>query len=136
MEKTPSGWRPCVHPEGMLYYRGEIELMIYGRLQVLIFLTDANICDADVLGEVAKIKQLIIAKIEKHKDHLETKVKFLEVVLERTVDNEKKLWQYYIVQRSSRHIFWLDEHSVEPNVYQGAASEEHIGEQSMIYSLN
>lgn len=111
----------------MLYYRGEIDLMIYGKSQKLIFLTDTNICDANVLGEITKIGQLIKAKMEEHKD-LEMRVKSLEVVLERTVDKEDILWQYYIVQRSSRHIFWLDQHSVEPNVYQGAASEEHIGE--------
>lgn len=53
-------------------------------------------------------------------------IKFSEVVLEAK-DSENGVWEYYIVDHESQHLFWLGKHQLQTGIYKGAESAAHIG---------
>lgn len=120
--KQPEGWEPCVHPEGMLYHRK--------TAQDIVFLTDADVCEVDVLQKVnhasSELEVRIAQFLSRHKSMIPIDHFPLEVVLEAE-DPKGDEWEYYIVDHASQHILWVHRHTLTTNIYKGAESEAHIG---------
>ena len=104
---SPSGWQACVHPEGQRYHRSRIEGIHY--------ITESNVCNEDEFENIRKFSAEIQTRIQRKRNNSEFPVNHeLEVVLELGRNEMKTpVWQYYIVDNTDRHIFWLEGHCAD-----------------------
>ena len=119
----PAGWESCIHPEGLLYHRGE---KLCGNLRVTIN-TDVDVCNEklheNVEKAIVKLQNLIL---EKSQIISASFFGPIEAVLE-PLNEELTKWGYYLAYHGLQHLFWLDDHRIETTIYHGAESKNHVG---------
>lgn len=94
------------------------------------YVTDADLADGEVLDFVENLVQCMAEEFETNK----TLPGQFDVVFEQLEEG----WGYYMVDHSSRSIFWL--HSFDaswiPSQILGLPSYEHMGESNEILGRN
>lgn len=98
-----------------------------------MYLTDADLSKDSICNKVGKAIHAIKAKLISNRKRRMKTLTTIEIVLDSD-DFEKDWteWIYYCVDKKAQHLFWLDDHILEPNIDQGAESEAHVGELSFL----
>ncbi|KAK7017521.1 hypothetical protein VNI00_018600 [Paramarasmius palmivorus] len=95
-ERLPPGWKEFLHPEGARYFMYEPKRLY----------TDANIYDDSILSHMNSLIGQYDQYIHRHNIHLSSHV---NVVFDLSIDSEEEVrCKYYLVDHSTRMIFWLD----------------------------
>lgn len=94
-----------------------------------MFLTDADIFKRDLFSKVNSAIQEIQSKLQANRKKSILKSKAIEIVLDSDdfEGTDWKDWNYYCIDKETRHLFWLDEHTLDTAVYQGPESNTRIG---------
>ena len=90
-----------------------------------MFLTDSDVCQPKVFERVELVIGEIKEKVLQAKGEL--KLEEIDVVLEAD-DTLGSEWEYYLIDHSTRHLFWLHKFTISTSVYKGAESNAHVGE--------
>ncbi|KAF9227021.1 hypothetical protein BS17DRAFT_764376 [Gyrodon lividus] len=88
-DTIPQGWTAHRHPEGALYF-------MHGESKTL---TEVNICNEEILGDIEYFRDFLKAEIEAR----------VQLVLEPKADVIGVLCCYYFVNPRNRSLFWLDD---------------------------
>ena len=93
-------WTPQIHPEGQLYFSKDVD-------NSRRYLTLAYLRDKVALHEISQLYEFVENSIRNETRDLPEK---FEVVLELMSDLDA--WGYYMVDHTSRCIFWLQDFDV------------------------
>ncbi|KAK7026841.1 hypothetical protein VNI00_015383 [Paramarasmius palmivorus] len=94
--RLPPGWKEFLHPEGARYFMYEPKRLY----------TDANIYDSTILSHMSSFIWEYDQYIHRHNVHLSPHV---NVVFDLSIDSEEEVrCKYYLVDHSTRMVFWLD----------------------------